>query len=566
MEKFRAFLEVLKKYHFWVLCGLILLLSFGSWFLATSNEEKNFDTRKRAIEGKLSLVHTISGNPAHPSKPYIDEILSITSGSLASKVENTSNRLYTEQRESNPLPRLFPDDNDQTLFKAAFEKIWRPMEEIEKLPPGTLDEFYRSRYRDHIADHFPKLFGLIERRTEVESTDGVVAGGGHKPGPRIPMGLGNKDPGDETRKTVGIVDWDDADQKIKAFLDRFSGGTPTTLDIMTAQEDLWVYETLLKVIRNTNNFSADPKEYKKPPSHKEARIKQILAMDIGKDAVVSWTRCEKALFNLPAEAAAAVGNEKGGSPAQMPSLRGMTGSSQNSGSSPLVGRYVDDKGRPLSDTSQQPYGEFRMMPINLKVVIEQRDIPRLLAECANSAMRIDVRGVRILVETPPAVDLTSTEASAGGVPPAGKETGPMPTKAVGHEVMSHLAMSHGGMGHGGMGTHSGGGTGDFVYDEESADPVYQPVPVEVQGIIYIYNPPRIQNPGATAGENGGQAAAPPASGPTTAPPTSPAATGPATTPAAIRPIPAGAASTAPTATGGPAKPATVTPDKGGRRP
>ena len=42
MEKFRAFLEVLKKYHFWVLCGLIVLLSFGSWFLATSDEEKQY--------------------------------------------------------------------------------------------------------------------------------------------------------------------------------------------------------------------------------------------------------------------------------------------------------------------------------------------------------------------------------------------------------------------------------------------------------------------------------------------------------------------------------------------
>ena len=65
----------------------------------------------------------------------------------------------------------------------------------------------------------------------------------------------------------------------------------------------------------------------------------------------------------------------------------------------------------MADPAQQPYGEFRMMPINLKVVIEQREIPRLLAECANSAMRIDVRGVRILVEKPAPVELTATEAS-----------------------------------------------------------------------------------------------------------------------------------------------------------
>ena len=52
MEKFRAFLEVVKKYHFWVLCGLIVFLSFGSWFWATGSEEKNFVTRKGSIEGK----------------------------------------------------------------------------------------------------------------------------------------------------------------------------------------------------------------------------------------------------------------------------------------------------------------------------------------------------------------------------------------------------------------------------------------------------------------------------------------------------------------------------------
>ena len=48
--------------------------------------------------------------------------------------------------------------------------------------------------------------------------------------------------------------------------------------------------------------------------------------------------------------------------------------------------------------------------------------------------------------------------------------------------------------------------GESAYNEESADPVYPPVPVEVQGIIYIYNPPKVQNAGETAGDNGGQAA------------------------------------------------------------
>ena len=50
MEQFRAFLEKLKNYHFWVLCGLILLLSFVSWFLATSDEAKRFGAARPRLK------------------------------------------------------------------------------------------------------------------------------------------------------------------------------------------------------------------------------------------------------------------------------------------------------------------------------------------------------------------------------------------------------------------------------------------------------------------------------------------------------------------------------------
>ncbi len=531
MEKFRAFLEVLKKYHFWVLGGLILLLSFGSWFLAASAEEKNYDTRKRLLDSDRNLVQGIANNQEHPSTKSIQHIRDVESGPLTSQVAGASTRLYDEQRDANPLPQVFPNEKDQKEFKAAFYKIWGPMEEIEKLPPGALDEYYRSQYRYHIDKYFPKLFDLIERRTEVENSDDPAAGRrGGKPGR-----MGAAAAADQAEKMVGIVDWVDADKKIKTFLDRFAGGTPTTLDIMMTQEDLWIYATLLKVIRYTNDRGTDPKHleknYRKPENRKVAPIKQILEMDIGKDAVQSWGKCESALFNLPNEAAPA--------PAQPSQPPPRSGAAAAPGSSPLVDRYVDDKGKPLADPTQQPYGEFRMMPINLKVVIEQREIPRLLAECANSAMRIDVRRVRILEEEPPVVNLTAPEAAqAGSEPSATAPTMSMPM----HKGMHHF----GGMGRGNIQDDSGAGKGGSAYEEESADPVYPPVPVEVQGIIYIYNPPKVQTSGETAGDNGGQT---PQVTPTSP---KPADTSPATGPAAITPAASGAPtipSTKPSATG-----------------
>jgi hypothetical protein len=255
---------------------------------------------------------------------------------------------------------------------------------------------------------------------------------------------------------------------------------------MMAQEDLWVYETLLKVVRNTNNVAPETnaknatrsqRTYLKPPSHKLARIKEILAMNIGKDAAESWAKSEKAAFTLPGEASGGTAAQTN-APAQ-PSTAAQPGAAPHNtaGAAALAGRYVDDKGIPLPESAPQPYGEFRMMPIDLKVVIEQRDIPRLLAECANSAMRIDVRALRVLAEDPPPVDLASG-TTAGS---SSKEPGPG---------------THGGMGH-----EPGSPGGEPESEAESADPICPPVPVEVQGTIYIYNPPN-QDVAKAEAENG----------------------------------------------------------------
>jgi hypothetical protein len=515
MEKFRAFLEVLKKYHFWVLCGLIVLLSAGSWYVAISSEEGNFAKQKSKYDSKLSMVQKIANTPQHPSREYINKILSITSDDLAKKVAKASELLYNEQQSDNKLAAVFTVEEDQKQFEAAFMKIWGPMEKIAEMPPGTLQDLYRRRYRDHIKGEFPRLFQLIDRRTRSASTGaGAAAGPTARP----------TDAHEEAASTTGIVDWKDADEKIDTFLRRYTSSTPTTLEIMMAQEDLWIYKTLLTVIHNTNNVSTETnakagtheqRTYVKPESHKKARIKQILAMDIGKDAADSWAKSEKALFNLPGDAGGGITPPSGNSAAPVQST---SAARPSAGSGALAGRYVDDKGKALLDATQQPYKEFRMMPIDLKVVIEQKEIPRLLAECANSAMRIDVRAVRVLAEDPSPADLGASGAAASAA--AGSNTEKAPSGSHATEF--------------GMGHDAGAAGGDSESEAEGADPIYPPVPVEVQGIIYIYNPPA-QDDSGKAGENG--QAAPAATGnPTASPPAKAAGTA---APATTQPVPHG---------------------------
>jgi hypothetical protein len=542
MEKLRASLEVLKKYHFWILCGLIVILAFVSWFLATSDEQRRFSASKSTIENQFGLVDKIAANKEHPSPAFIAQIKERESGSLTNLVANASTRLYTEQRNANPLPKVFADPKDQHDFEVEFDKIWGPIEKIEKLPHDKLAELYRNRYRDHIEDHFPTLFKLIERRTMGNPAQPAASEtrpmrqqpfppglpgrgqslqlrGSRGPAQPVPSGQAGDD------ATVdGIVDWVDADAKISAFLSRYAGNTtPTTLDIAMAQEDLWVYEALLKVIRFTNDIGPDPKhlkDYMKPASHKSARIKQILAMDIGSSAVDSWSRSESSLFTAPGEVAAiATGPGSVQPPAAQPAAgppsrveRGGVGTGAGvAGVSPLVGRYVDDKGKPLTDPAEQLplIPEYRMMPITLKVVIEQNAIPRLLAECANSAMRIDVRRVRILQQEPPPVDLNADPAAANSATGTTTEQQPPPPPIIVPAGSRHGSLLRGPMGaqRGPMpGVDSGGPKSEMDLTEESLDPTFPPVPVEVQGIIYIYNPPQVKKADDAGTDNGGTGA------------------------------------------------------------
>jgi len=543
MEKVRVALEWLKKYHFWILCVLIVAIVFGTWFLATSDRADAYAKGKAKIDGKLNEVQSISRVSDHPSQPFIEQVLLRESGPLTTNVAKASTVLFNDQRKNNALPIIYPDNpKEQARFEAEFNKVWNhKIEDIEHPPAGTnLDEYvlskdYCNEYRDRFKEHIPELFNLIELRTPVVETD--PAEGQPRANPNGPPEVRYK----------GCVDWPGSEDLQRQFHDW--NDTPKPIQVMLAQEELWVYEALLRVIRNTNDIDNDPKHdkknYRPPANQKEARIKKIDALDIGEAAAQSWSNSQNAIFNFGTDAsggtaAAASGSAVGmgggriGAPSWLPS----GGPTSVPGATLLAGRYVDNDGKPLADPTQQPNQEFRMMPIDMKVIIEQKAIPRLLVECANSNMRIDVRAVRILAEKPPAFDPSSGSAATDAT--AQTVAAPPPIAA----VHGYPGRDYPGRGVAGAARGQGNGLpgGDAEsYADMAVDATSPPVLVEIQGIIYIYNPPTVQAQGgetvAAAGASSAAATAapgPPGSGtppaaPGTPPPAAALPTPPATT-------------------------------------
>ena len=120
---------------------------------------------------------------------------------------------------------------------------------------------------------------------------------------------------------------------------------------------------------------------------------------------------------------------------------------------------------------KHPYAEFKMMPIRMDLIMDQRKLPILLAECANSSMPIEVRRVRIHKSATAPVDL-------GALPPltaSGKTPGPRAQSPPG------MAASPQGRGQPIV--------GQIVGQADSQDVTPNEMPIDIQGIIYIYDPP-----------------------------------------------------------------------------
>ena len=298
---------------------------------------------------------------------------------------------------------------------------------------------------------------------------------------------------------IGIVEWDESDYN--RLKDRFVWEeAPSTLAVLLAQEDLWVDEALLRVIKNTNEGAT---------GHGTAAVKRIEALEIGQDAAKAWKGAEDAVF----KAGQMVGPP--GAPGEMPGrlssgppaggiggpaapgggfgiapvppggavLSGEVLADEQSRRALIEGRYVDDKGQPLPYEAEYPYAkhsyaEFKMMPIRMNLVMDQRRLPRLLVECANSNMPIEVRRIRIQKSAGETIDLAGAAGPAQGPRPAyGKQrVGPMP---------AHRQPKA-----------SGAVQGD------SQEAGQYDMPVEIYGVIYIYNPPDREKLGTGAAAAG----------------------------------------------------------------
>ena len=109
MDQLKQALSVLRKYHFWMLCVLILVLYVGTWFVSTSAMTKTTNDRAGKIEAAFKTGESIVNISLHPNEGSRTMMNALKSAE-ADQVRQAWERRYREQEDVLKWPQeLLPD-------------------------------------------------------------------------------------------------------------------------------------------------------------------------------------------------------------------------------------------------------------------------------------------------------------------------------------------------------------------------------------------------------------------------------------------------------------------------
>jgi hypothetical protein len=386
MDQVRAIAKVIWEQRFWVLSVLGLIVALVCWNMASGSLDARFSERKSAIDGMFTAIQGLKSKPVHPNQ-IVNEEDQKQVAQQTEYVNEVWQELYNRQKES--VLKWPQELGPQFLAYIEGMKFRDP-----------ISSNMRSVYQNYIDDRFDGLLKIADAQKLAEGSSGGAYGGGGQYGRRGEYSGGGPVSGTPSADEDYLVQWLDQD-KVRAKL-AFATNKPTSLQIWVTQEDLWVYEAILNVIAKTNKERGATR-----PDN--TAIRTIIALEVGAGASQGMGQALAKVYMPQAggDAGAMAGGEPGGG--GRGDYPGETGGAPYTGGESyavegadpsavdaalLTSRYLDDTGAPLAGDGDLGK-EYRQLPIRMELVMDQRYIPQMLVECANSPLPIEVKQLRI---------------------------------------------------------------------------------------------------------------------------------------------------------------------------
>jgi len=282
MDQVKLILGNIKKYHFWILCTIVIIVGLTSWYMSTSSLRTETEKNASNIKTKVTEVEAVTKITPHPNTTFLegmDKMIADYSNDLGKGWQYR----YNQQKGLLIWPPRLGKDFIQRVNGLRPIEEHVTFEEKGYVPSQEIPDTYRELYRNFITLELPALAEKIGAKWSAKVGEARGSGGSGKSPSSMGYGGskggskgGTKSTGEDEEEDHSIVRWNPANQQ--DILDEHFGfaseeATPHTLDVLYAQEDLWVLDAIMNVIKRTND-TAD--------ANYNAAVKEIESIQMGR--------------------------------------------------------------------------------------------------------------------------------------------------------------------------------------------------------------------------------------------------------------------------------------------
>lgn len=424
-DSLRQQLAPVIKHHFWILSVLVPLLLVPTLFMAAGQLKSTIDREKATIDSHVSALNALRGEPDHPNDAWVE--------TFDGRVQSVRSELLQEWQglwEGQASLRVWPESLGPDFLAS-----------VQALASGSRPDLqFRDlqRYQNSVPDLVRQLPGRMGCAEMMAANDAEGGPEGLGRGSSFRGGReGGEEDSAEASQQLAPLEWKAEDQK-RLFTSFFWDKAPTTTQVLLAQEELWVYGLFCDTIGRMNKgakgaYDASitmveelavgyPAAEEKPGGRGTGRIIGLRdaaagpaadtglppepTMDMGREgALGAEGRPPHPRFTAGGAAAEGLGG-RGGFGGPGPAVAGAEVAGETGSETPAISPddmlkqwiYVDFAGKPLTapELATTPDAQMvHLMPFALRVIVDQRQVDRLLADLAGSPIPIDVRQVRI---------------------------------------------------------------------------------------------------------------------------------------------------------------------------
>ena len=221
-DSIRPYAEAVFKHHFWLLTLLVPLALLPLLWVATGSMDTKIGAQNNKIKAQIDALRKVSSRPDHPNESWTKAV-----ETQLKAVRQETLAEWKRFWESQQSLRVWPDKFGPDFLRA-----------VGALRPGSsLDRQFLQRYQNMVADVVRQLPGRMGAAEAMTETTGKSGGAASRP----VAGSGSR----------FLVTWATDDQ-VRLYKSFKWDSTPSTVQVLLAQEELWLYGMLCDFIRRAN--------------------------------------------------------------------------------------------------------------------------------------------------------------------------------------------------------------------------------------------------------------------------------------------------------------------------